>query len=212
MQPEDTVSILLQEQEILVLMTGLGFKHADGVFQKHDFSRNEVLRILLKLMQKGEITAYQNKIRCADDTRCVLQSMGTATRVLFLEQNGMTCCIYCGERFILCESVDYSPEMLRLTSFSKQKMLQWLEESMPDTGTENIPLTEEMLWNETERELLHLCVYHNGSIDMSFRVMQWINGTREIEISWKNGESTCIPYDKENMIQQIIRAATENLL
>lgn len=196
-------SWLVSEQELKILLAGLGYEQIHGLFASEQvIPRCQVLQEMISMMRQGKIHRDGAAFHVSPQLEQLLARMGMAHRVLLLHAEEEYCC-YCGAETVLCQSVPYNPQLLRISILQAEQVTELAMDGLPEDGDVLFRLDEQSLWQADIKTLLSAELYQDGIPVMQLSVRQLAIQPPEICVRWGELPEQCIPYSQEEVRKQL---------
>ena len=198
--------VLIREEELWVLLAGLGYESVSGLFCRQT-REPQVVQVLRELTDQRQIWSDGERFHVSQPLERMLRGIGDARRILTIrtreEEQGLCC--YCGSALILCRELDWQPSMLRLRAAEAEEIVRMLAEKTASVYAheEEAAPSGEQLWTEHAAQVLELRCYVDGALVRRLEGVWGVLQPPELLLSWPDGTRTALPWTRENLSAQV---------
>lgn len=197
--------VLIREEELKVLMAGLGYESVAGLFSAQE--QPQVLQVLSALADQRQIWSDGDQFHIKPALEGLLRTMGSARRVavIALEGEEQSLCCYCGSPMVICQAREWQPSLLRLERADVEVLVKRLVEktrALFAPGEEELP-PEQQLWSEHRTSVLELKLYEDGALVQKMQGVCGVLQPPELVLSWPDGTRSALPWTGESLAAQL---------
>lgn len=199
-------SVLIREDELKVLMAGLGYESVTGLFS--DTSEDaSVLQVLRGLTEQRQIWSDGEQFHIRPALERMLRGIADAKKIVVIrtreEEQGLCC--YCGRELVVSQACAWQTSVLRLSVSTAQELAAALLEKTRDVYESlwgELP-SEEQLWSEQRTQVLELSCYTEGVLCQRLEGVCGVLQPPELLLSWPDGSRTALPWTREGLSSQV---------
>lgn len=197
--------VLIREEELKVLLAGLGYESVVGLFSHR--AEPQVIPVLRGLTEHRQIWSDGARFHVSAALEGLLRTMGSARRIVTIGLLGeeQSLCCYCARPMVVCQAQEWQPSVFRLERSSAQALAARLAEKTEelfDHGEEDAT-SEEQLWSEHKTRILDLKLYEDGQLVQQMQGVCSVLQPPELVLSWPDGTRTALPWTRENLMTQM---------
>ena len=209
----DADDYIVSETELKIMLTGLGYEHAFGLFSPEEQTRQEetrenVLKIIVSMLNDRKIKSDGEKILICKPLEEIVRIIGEAERsalMSLLGEESQLCC-YFSSQTAICETVAYQPKMFRLSKSDPKSVAERIVNSgIYPEGYENSGTDEERnLWEKSGIKVLTAEFFNGCEPEAKLEVEFPAIGQAEIIISG-DGPTVCTrPFGKDALYESLL--------
>lgn len=202
----DADSYIVSETELKIMLAGLRFDCAFGLFSPEEQTRGEetrenVLKTIVSMLSDGKISLNKDVFSINKPLEEIVRIIGEAKRSSLMHifaQESQMCCYFAEQTAVICETVAYQPKMFRLSMASKEAVAQRIVDSeIYPEGYESRKSDESRaLWEKSSVTVFSAEFFNDGEPGEKLEVTFPAVGQAEIAVSGEGTTVCTFPFDK----------------
>lgn len=202
---------IVREAELKIMLAGLGYEHAFGLFSEQepdeDERRENILKVIVSMLEEKKLQSDGDKIYISEPLKEIVGIIARSNRIALMHfpgENSEFCC-YFSSQTVVCEITDYQPKIFRLSMCDAQSVAERIVNSdiYPKTYYYGEIDESKRLWEKSgvkvfTAEFFDACESY-AKLEVEFPAL----GTAQIIISENDSVST-LNFKKETLYETLL--------